>query len=212
MTNPVGQVLTASVDLDGISNVASFALRYLLGDGFLKTSANGPAIHLQGGGSDLIFPHHFMSAAQGEALLGRPFAAHYVHSGMVGLDGEKMSKSKGNLVFVSTLLQQGVDPVVMRYALLQSHYQSDRMWSSAELDRAIISVATIRTALSREDVVDVTETCNEIISALSSNLDTPVALRSLESWAQSTLTGGSLITGGAGKLSRLVDSLLGLAF
>jgi L-cysteine:1D-myo-inositol 2-amino-2-deoxy-alpha-D-glucopyranoside ligase len=187
------------------------ALRYLLGEHYLESTGTGPAIDLQGGGSDLVFPHHFMSAAQGAALLGRPFAKDYVHSGMVGLDGEKMSKSKGNLVFVSTLLSDGVDPVLIRYALLSDHYQSDRMWSADKLSRATDAVTKIRTALAREEVVAVQSTSQAIVNAVANNLDTPAALKALETWAQETLDGNSLVTGGAGELSRLIDALLGLA-
>src|SRR5205823_14684983 len=71
----------------------------------------GTTIDVQGGGNDLIYPHHECSAAHAETLTGaQPFARHYVHAGMIGLDGEKMSKSKGNLVFVSRLRGDGVDP------------------------------------------------------------------------------------------------------
>lgn len=92
----------------------------------------GIEFDIQGGGNDLIFPHHEFSAAHGEALTGsRRFARHYVHTGMVGLDGEKMSKSRGNLVFVSRLRAQGVDPAAIRLALLADHYRGDRMWTDA---------------------------------------------------------------------------------
>ena len=67
----------------------------------------GPGFDVQAGGSDLIFPHHEMCAAQGRVATDQPFAQAYLHSGMVGLDGEKMSKSKGNLVFVSCCWHRG---------------------------------------------------------------------------------------------------------
>ena len=70
---------------------------------------------MQGGGNDLLFPHHEMSAAHAEIITGKaPFAAHYTHAGMIGLDGEKMSKSKGNLVFVSRLRADHVDSMAVR--------------------------------------------------------------------------------------------------
>src|ERR1019366_8263481 len=80
-----------------------------------------PPLDVQGGGRDLVFPHHETCAAQGAVLTGGPFARSYVHAGMVGYDGAKMSKSRGNLVFVSTLLSDGVDPMVIRLALLAHH-------------------------------------------------------------------------------------------
>ena len=93
-------------------------------------------IDIQGGGSDLIFPHHEMCAAQAHVITGKELASTYVHAGMIGLDGEKMSKSKGNLVFVSRLVASGVDPMAIRWALMSDHYRSDRMWSDSVLDKA----------------------------------------------------------------------------
>jgi len=186
------------------------ALRYLLGPNFLTEPNSAEfAIDLQGGGSDLVFPHHFMSGAQAEALVGRPFARLYVHSGMVGLDGEKMSKSKGNLVFVSKLLQQGEDAMVIRYALLDSHYASDRMWTADLLESAAKNVALIRQALAKEEVAPTTPLIQAIADSLANNLDSPRALHETVDWANRTLTGE---TGGhAGELSRVLDALLGLA-
>uniref|UniRef100_UPI0005582D97 cysteine--1-D-myo-inosityl 2-amino-2-deoxy-alpha-D-glucopyranoside ligase n=1 Tax=Saccharomonospora iraqiensis TaxID=52698 RepID=UPI0005582D97 len=94
----------------------------------------GLGFDVQGGGSDLAFPHHEFSAAHAEALLGEhPFARHYVHAGMLGLDGEKMSKSQGNLVFVARLREQGVDPAAIRLALFAGHYRDDRSWTDGLL-------------------------------------------------------------------------------
>lgn len=185
------------------------ALRYLIGKDFLESHDGEFSIDLQGGGSDLIFPHHFMSGAQAQALLGKPFARNYVHTGMVGLDGEKMSKSKGNLVFVSKLITSGVDPMIIRYALLQGHYQSDRMWSNEILERAIESVAAIRSALSREHVTSTDDVIAEIVAALADNLDTPRALTALRQWAERVDETPS--QRGTGELSRTIDALLGLA-
>ncbi len=94
----------------------------------------GVPIDVQGGGTDLIFPHHEMSAAHARAFSGKPtFARAYVHQGMVGLDGEKMSKSKGNLVFVSELRRRGVDPMAIRLALLARHHAEDWFWEDGDL-------------------------------------------------------------------------------
>ena len=94
-------------------------------------------IDVQGGGSDLIFPHHEYSAAHAEVLSGvERFAEHYTHAGMIGLDGEKMSKSRGNLVFVSKLREQGVDPMAVRLALFAGHYRQDRSWRAELLEQA----------------------------------------------------------------------------
>src|ERR671912_2500255 len=108
----------------------------------------GMPIDVQGGGSDLAFPHHEMSAAHGEVATGSwPFARAYVHAGMVGLDGEKMSKSQGNLVLVSQLRESGTEPAALRLALLAAHYRSDRDWQQSDLDAAVARLARWRAAV-----------------------------------------------------------------
>jgi len=190
---------------------AVISLRYLLGEDFLTgDSTRSSLIDIQGGGSDLIFPHHFMSAIQVKAITGAQFARAYVHSGMIGLDGEKMSKSKGNLVFVSKLLEEGVDPVIIRFALLRDHYASDRMWSQEILISATSDVARIRMALSRNEVAPTAAVVAEIITALSENLDTPKAMAAIFTWVDATESG--LVGGSTGELARALDSALGLAF
>jgi len=184
------------------------ALRYLIGSDFLDTTRGGDfLINLQGGGSDLIFPHHFMSGALAQALTGKPFAQTYLHAGMVGLDGEKMSKSKGNLVFVSKLLAEGREAVAIRHALLASHYSSDRMWSDEILVKSERSIALIREGLARNGVSGSTELIQEIIAALADDLDTPRALQAIERWAQSSNDGEE----SSGEIARALDLLLGLA-
>ena len=182
----------------------AIALNYLDIDSTSSTS-----IDFQGGGSDLIFPHHEMSAAQSKVMNNKEFATHYVHAGMIGLDGEKMSKSKGNLVFVSQLLREGVDAMVIRTALLRHHYRSDHMWHNSELDEASAFLDELRLCLSRPDVAPTDQIISEIIAALSQDLDTPKALVTLQDWITATNQGK---TGGdAGELSRAIDALLGIA-
>jgi len=190
---------------------AVISMRYLLGPDFLnQPSGEKPLIDLQGGGNDLIFPHHFMSGAQVKAATGRDFAQAFVHAGLIGLDGEKMSKSKGNLVFVSKLLAEGIDPVVIRYALMQGHYASDRMWSNEVLESAERDVARIRSALGRNDVAQTDAVINEICEALAEDLNTPRAFLALMEWVAATEAGLDGAT--PGELSRTLDALLGLAF
>lgn len=190
------------------------ALRYLLGEDFLSTNRTSKAlIEIQGGGSDLVFPHHFMSGAQAEALTGIPFSRSYIHAGMVGLDGQKMSKSLGNLVFVSKLLASGRDAMAIRYALLLNHYASDRMWSDEILQRADNEITVIRSALSREDLPDVSDLIDAMNSALASDLDSPRALSLLHNWARSLANpdGYQSLPGSGGRLARYLDAVLGLA-
>ena len=93
----------------------------------------GDTVDLHGGGSDLIFPHHECETAQSESVTGTMFSRHWLHVGMVGLDGTKMSKSLGNLVFVGDLLKDW-DPMAVRLALLAHHYRTDWDWEQADLD------------------------------------------------------------------------------
>lgn len=167
-----------------------------------------PIIDLQGGGSDLIFPHHYMCAQIVRAAYGRNFAGNYVHTGMIGLDGEKMSKSKGNLVFVSELINKGIDPMAIRWALLSGHYQSDRQWSSELLNFASLNVEKVRTALSRTEVAASNDLIQSIILDLANNLDTPSSLDRLLSWADKSEKEGNVNQ--SGEVSRAIDALLGL--
>lgn len=182
----------------------AIALHYLEPDESSLTS-----IDIQGGGSDLIFPHHEMSAAQAKILQGREFASHYVHSGMIGLEGVKMSKSLGNLVFVSKLVASGVDPMAIRWALMENHYSTDRSWSDESLNQAQIWLDRLRQSLSMMETAPTDQVINEIISAQANNLDTPKSLAALKSWIEESESGA---TGGApGELSRAIDTLLGIA-
>jgi len=109
----------------------------------------GMPFDIQGGGTDLIFPHHEMSAIQACGITGiAPFARTYVHQAMVGLEGEKMSKSKGNLVLVSALRRSGVDPMAIRLALLSRHYRVPWDWTDEVLIEAQRRLETWRAALS----------------------------------------------------------------
>lgn len=182
----------------------AIALGYLEIDPTQDTS-----IDIQGGGSDLIFPHHEMSAAQGRLMNGKRFAANYVHAGMIGLDGDKMSKSKGNLVFVSQLLKDGIDPMAIRLALMSHHYREDHMWVSAELTEAKSFLDELQVALSRMEVAPTDIVIEEIISALSHDINTPRALKALKSWIVDTNQGA--VGGKPGELSRAMDALLGIA-
>jgi L-cysteine:1D-myo-inositol 2-amino-2-deoxy-alpha-D-glucopyranoside ligase len=166
------------------------------------------AIDIQGGGSDLIFPHHEMSAAQSRSINGQRFARSYVHAGMVGLDGEKMSKSLGNLVFVSKLINSGVNPAAIRWALMGHTYSSDLMWSNALIEEAVTDIDRLQLNLARMEVAPTDSVIQEVIEALSQNLDTPRAIAAIKTWMDKTESG---VTGGvAGELSRALDTLLGI--
>ncbi len=173
----------------------------------------GMGFAIQGGGSDLVFPHHEMSAAQGTALPGQgPFATHYVHQAMVGLDGEKMSKSKGNLVLVSRLLADDVDPMAIRLALLRHHYRTDWEWTGADLTEALRRLERWRMATAAPAGPSAGGPVAGIRAALANDLDVVAAVDAVDRWANETLAGGSAAVAGAGaEVARAVDALLGVA-
>jgi L-cysteine:1D-myo-inositol 2-amino-2-deoxy-alpha-D-glucopyranoside ligase len=144
----------------------------------------GEQIDVQGGGSDLVFPHHEHSAVEAEALTGaHPFARAYVHAGMVGLRGEKMSKSLGNLVFVSQLRADGVDPGALRLALLATHYRADREWTSEDLARGAQRLASWSEAVGRDSGPSGDALLAYVRAALANDLDTPAALELVDAWS-----------------------------
>jgi L-cysteine:1D-myo-inositol 2-amino-2-deoxy-alpha-D-glucopyranoside ligase len=172
----------------------------------------GTSFDVQGGGSDLIFPHHEFSAAHAEALTGvYPMARHYVHTGMIGLNGEKMSKSKGNLVFVSRLRADQVDPMALRLALLSNHYRIDRSWDTGMLDGAVARLARWRDAVAEPAGAPTQDTIRRLRTHLADDLDTPAALAVVDAWVTETLTRRGRDIDAASQLSRAVDALLGIA-
>ncbi len=189
------------------------SLKYLRGPqylgGTILDSAEKFLIDIQGGGTDLIFPHHFMSAAQAHAMTGRTFAKAYIHSGMIGLDGEKMSKSKGNLLFVSQLISDGEDPMAIRLALLLDKYSQDRMWTELKLEVAKELLQRIRLNLSKMEVAPAAPLIASLGEALSRDLDTPAAIVAIQAWCEESEASPSVDE--AGQVSRALDSLLGLA-
>ena len=171
--------------------------------------ALGPDFDVQGGGRDLCFPHHAMSTAHAKALGGGGARAH-VHTGMVGLHGEKMSKSLGNLVLVSTLRAQGVDAMAVRLAVLAHHYRDDWEWDDDVLAQAQRRLARWRAAVSGNGGPDADSTVAALRAALAADLDAPSALRAVDTWADASLTVGGEVEGAPGVLARAVDALLGI--
>ena len=138
----------------------------------------GDTIDVHGGGRDLAFPHHECEAAQSESATGLPFVRHWLHVGLVGLDGTKMSKSLGNLVFVSELAAVA-EPAAVRLALLDQHYRRDWEWRDELLSRAQSRLATWRSTLNgRASTV-----LQEVRDALDDDLDSPGALAAVDAAA-----------------------------
>ena len=172
----------------------------------------GMSFDIQGGGSDLSFPHHEMGAAHAQVATGEhPYARAYVHAGMVALDGHKMSKSRGNLVFVSKLRNEGVDPAAIRLALLAHHYRSDWEWTEQDLAQAQERLARWRAAVSRPDGPAADGLLAEVRAALAEDLDAPAALAAVDRWAAAQAADGGEDTGAPGLVSRTIDALLGVA-
>jgi L-cysteine:1D-myo-inositol 2-amino-2-deoxy-alpha-D-glucopyranoside ligase len=171
----------------------------------------GMSFDVQGGGSDLIFPHHEHSAAHAEALTGEaPFARHYVHGGMIGLDGEKMSKSRGNLVLVSKLRTAGVEPMAIRLALLDGHYRADREWTGGRLPAAERRLSRWRAALAEPSGPPADRMLAEVRARLADDLDTDGAIAAVDAWAGATLAAGGSDEAAPGLVRAIVDALLGI--
>ena len=148
----------------------------------------GAGIDVQGGGSDLVFPHHEMCAGHAQvAVPGTSFAQVYSHAGMVGYDGEKMSKSRGNLVFVSALRNSDIDPMAIRLALLRHHFRSDWEWTDAELFEALDSLAQWRKAAALGTGAPAGPVVEEVLAAIADDLDAPRAVAAIDAWVAATL-------------------------
>ena len=130
-------------------------------------------IDLHGGGSDLIFPHHECEAAQSEAATGEPFVRHWMHQAMVRMDGEKMSKSLGNLVFVSEL-RKVWDTRAIRLAIVANHYRTSWEWHGSIMDDAADRLARWEAAGAGDGALA------EVRAALDDDLDTPAAVHALD--------------------------------
>jgi L-cysteine:1D-myo-inositol 2-amino-2-deoxy-alpha-D-glucopyranoside ligase len=135
---------------------------------------------VNGGGSDLVFPHHEFSAGHTAALTGRPLANLYSHTGLVAYRGEKMSKSLGNLVLVSTLVDSGVDARAIRLAVLSQRYRDDWEWTDDLLAEAQERLARWRAWASRGRSAGTTGILEGLRAALVHDLDTPAALAAVD--------------------------------
>jgi len=171
----------------------------------------GETFDVQGGGSDLVFPHHEMCAAEGIAATGKPFASAYVHVAMVGLDGEKMSKSKGNLVLVSRLRDEGVDPMAIRLVLLSHHHLTEWSWTQADLDAGIERLERWRSAVSGAASVDAAQTIAAVRAAVAADLHADRAMELIDAWASESALANTDAPGARDDMRTVIDGLLGVA-
>jgi L-cysteine:1D-myo-inositol 2-amino-2-deoxy-alpha-D-glucopyranoside ligase len=203
----------------------------------ISTAYLGASFDVQAGGTDLVFPHHELSASHARVALGGQgdpvFARHYAHSGMVRLGGEKMSKSLGNLVFVSQLRADGTDPMAIRLAILAHHYRQDWDWTDAVLAQAAARLARWRAAVAAADApdggpagapaavgsgglagvgsgaADGAAVLAGIRERLADDLDAPGAIAVVDDWA-AAVAAGTVTTGGP-LVRDAVDALLGVS-
>ena len=150
----------------------------------------GVTIDLHGGGTDLIFPHHECEIAQSEALTGQPFVRHWLHSAMVAYEGEKMSKSLGNLVFISDL-RKVADPRAIRLALMHHHYRSGFEWHDTDIQDGTALLHRLVAAAAETAGPDPTPFAAQVRGAIDNDLDAPKALEALGEFADAILSGGS---------------------
>ena len=150
---------------------------------------HGPTVDLHGGGTDLIFPHHECEIAQSESLTGKPFVRHWLHSAMVNYEGEKMSKSLGNLVFVDELLKTA-DPRAIRLALMRHHYRRGFEWYQTDLEEGTALLHRLLAAAARTTGPDPRPFAQRVRDALDDDLDSPRALDALDDLASAILSGG----------------------
>jgi L-cysteine:1D-myo-inositol 2-amino-2-deoxy-alpha-D-glucopyranoside ligase len=180
----------------------------------------GPTIDVHGGGADLLFPHHECEIAQSEKFTGQePFVRFWMHTAMVRMDGEKMSKSLGNMVFVRELLTRYTSDDVRAY-LLAHHYRAAFEWSDAEMEQAAERARRWRQALegeiteSTESGPDISAHAEAFHRAMQSDLDTPAALEALDRIAEEIVTAkeAGRDTSDAQRILRGLGSFLGFTF
>ena len=174
----------------------------------IATNRLGPSFAIQGGGKDLIFPHHEFSAAHAEAALGcSRMAGHYVHAGMLILGGRKMSKSLGNLLFVSKLVAAGHDPRAIRLGIISGHYRASREWTEELLAAAEERLERWERAVEKpSDEAAAQELVQLVRACLANDLDTPSAIAAIDAWADDASGAGS----GGEIVGAALDALFGL--
>lgn len=169
----------------------------------------GTPISVQGGGSDLLFPHHEYCQAEAEAL-GHKFSQRFSHVGMVYYEGAKMSKSLGNLVFVDALLGER-DAMAVRLAIANQHYRSEWEWTEQHLLDAESRLALWREALATQAGPAAESLLAEFRATLADDLNAPRGFAAMDRWSRAALAGENTQPGAAGLVARALDALYGIA-
>ena len=158
----------------------------------MSKSVLGATLDLHGGGSDLIYPHHECEVAQSEAANDAPFVRHWMHTGLVAYQGTKMSKSLGNLVFVSEL-RKTADPRAIRLALMAHHYRENWEWFDDEIDDATALLERLHAAANSAGAgPDPRPYLTRVHEALDDDLDAPTAREALDELARGILSGAGI--------------------
>jgi L-cysteine:1D-myo-inositol 2-amino-2-deoxy-alpha-D-glucopyranoside ligase len=158
----------------------------------MATKVLGSTVDIHGGGADLIFPHHECEIAQTELATGQePFVRYWMHVGMVQYQGEKMSKSLGNLVLVRDVLEN-YSADAFRLYLFSHHYRDSWEYIDDEIEEWAQLAADLKEALDFpalgiEEEVDVSFFREEFFKAMNDDLDTPSAINALRDVAQAIL-------------------------
>lgn len=147
-----------------------------------RRSLGALPIDIQGGGADLVFPHHEMSRLESIALCDVPMARSYMHTAMLRMDGAKMSKSLGNLIIASDLVAEGWEPVVIRLALAGYHYREPLDWGPTHLATARTRIERWRRAASRPAGPDFAQARRKSRALLADDLNLPACLSVLDAW------------------------------
>jgi L-cysteine:1D-myo-inositol 2-amino-2-deoxy-alpha-D-glucopyranoside ligase len=159
-------------------------------------------LDIQGGGKDLIFPHHSMSEEQNSALGFGELALNYCHVGMVSYQGSKMSKSKGNLVFVHELIAEGISPMVIRLTLMQHHWRSDWEYESGMIDHSKSLLTELSRKFRGKFISQIDQ--DNIIQIMLNDLDVPKVLIFLKEVKPLTESSNNV------SIDLLLEALLGL--
>ena len=160
----------------------------------------GTTIDLHGGGSDLIFPHHECERAQSEAATGEPFVRHWMHVAMVHMDGQKMSKSLGNLVFVDKL-RTVYDPRAIRLGIIEHHYRNEWEWDDSLMPRNQARLESWLASSGGRPGAAGDEVLEAVRGRLDDDLDTPGALAAIDAAA----SGGTDVMAAAAVLGVNLD-------
>lgn len=147
------------------------------------------AVDIHVGGIDLRFPHHENERAQSNSLTGREVVETWVHGEHLLFEGRKMSKSAGNVVLLSDLIERGLDPLSLRFALLENRYRSQMDLSWASLEAAHSTLRRWRKLMAEWGSLGDLKIDSEISEALAGDLDTPRAMQRLRSLEKDSTIG-----------------------